>query len=151
MRFLADHMLGSLARWMRFFGFDCSYPEVLPDKEMVDIAKNEGRIILTRDRDLANRKNVKTLYIESTDLEKQLIQVLKTFDLKITDPFTRCSVCNSVLIEVKKAEVEGKVPERVFVWQEEFLMCEHCQKYYWQGTHFRGIKDKLEKLEGKTP
>lgn len=151
MKFLADHMLGSLARWMRFFGFDCAYPKVLPDKELVDMVKNEERIILTRDKDLAQSKDVEAFYIESTDLDKQIALVLENFNLKITDPFSRCSVCNSVLIKVKKSEVEGKVPEKVFAWQDEFLKCENCQKYYWQGTHFKGIMDKIDKLEGKTP
>ncbi|UCG70426.1 MAG: Mut7-C RNAse domain-containing protein [Thermoplasmata archaeon] len=151
MRFLADHMLGSLARWMRFLGFDCAYPEVLPDKDLIDMAKREERVILTRDKDLARVKDIKALYFESTDLDKQLVHIIDTFHLKIENPFSRCSVCNSKLIEVDKRDVEGKVPKKVFAWRNEFLKCEKCQKYYWQGTHFEEIKDKIEKLERKAP
>ncbi|UCE73658.1 MAG: Mut7-C RNAse domain-containing protein [Methanomassiliicoccales archaeon] len=150
MRFCADHMLGSLARWLRFLGFDTAYPEVLSDKELINLAESEKRVILTRDKELAKKRNIEALYIESTDLEEQLIQVIVGFNLKITDAFSRCSICNSILVPVKKALVKGKVPEKVYAWQNEYWECQKCQKYYWQGTHFQGIKAKLEELKGKT-
>jgi len=151
MKFLADHMLGSLAKWLRFFGFDTAYPQVLPDKELITIAKREERIVLTRDKDLANVKGIEALYMESTDLEEQLIEVITRFNLKITNEFSRCSLCNSILINVEKGQVKGKVPEKVYDWQDEYWECPKCKKYYWQGTHFKGIKEKLEKLKRKTP
>ena len=150
MKFIADHMLGSLARWMRFFGFDTLYPKVLPDKELIALAKKESRALLTRDKDLANVKDIDALYIQSTDLEEQLIQVMTSFNLKITEAFSRCALCNSTLIKVDKSLVLGKVPEKVYNWQKEFWMCEKCSKYYWQGTHFKGIKEKIQMLERKT-
>lgn len=150
MRFIADHMLGSLARWLRFFGFDTLYPNVLSDKELIALTKSEKRILLTRDKDLANVKGIEALYIESTDLDEQLLQVIMSFDLKVTEPFSRCALCNSDLIKVDKALVEKKVPEKVFAWKNDFWMCKKCDKYYWQGTHFEGIKAKIEELERKT-
>lgn len=150
MNFLADHMLGSLARWLRLFGFDTAYPEVMPDRKLIAIAKREGRTILTRDKELAATNEVETLYIESVYLEKQLAQVLEKYDLKINSAFSRCSLCNSILTPVKKPEVKGKVPEKVFLWQNEFWKCQECKKYYWQGTHYQGIKTKIKELEGKT-
>jgi uncharacterized protein with PIN domain len=150
MIFLADHMLGSLARWLRFFGFDTAYPEVLPDKMLIAIAKREGRTILTRDKELAKTKEIETLYIESVELEKQLTQVFETYNLKIDSAFSRCSLCNSILKPVKKSDVKEKVPEKVFLRQNEFWMCKECKKYYWQGTHYLGIKAKIKELEGKT-
>ena len=150
MKFLADHMLGSLARWLRFLGFDTLYPNVLPDKELIAIAERENRIILTRDKDLAKAKGIETLYIKNTDLEEQLIQIITAFDLKITDAFSRCALCNFTLIKVEKAQVEGKVPDKVYEWQNEFWMCQKCNKYYWQGTHFKGIKTKIKALERKS-
>jgi uncharacterized protein with PIN domain len=150
MNFLADHMLGSLARWLRFFGFDTAYPEVQPDAKLIEIAQREGRTILTRDKELASTKEVDTLYIKSVDLEMQLVQVLEKYDLKIDCTFSRCSLCNSILSPVKKSEVKGKVPEKVFLMQNEFWKCQECKKYYWHGTHYKGIKAKIKELEGKT-
>jgi hypothetical protein len=143
-------MLGSLARWLRFFGFDTVYPEVLPDKRLIAMAKQEGRTILTRDKELAATNEVDTLYIESVDLEKQLAQVLKKYDLKLDSAFSRCSLCNSILTPVNKSDVEGKVPEKVYFRQNEFWKCRECEKYYWQGTHYQGIKAKIMELKGKT-
>ncbi|UCF07703.1 MAG: Mut7-C RNAse domain-containing protein, partial [Thermoplasmata archaeon] len=145
-----DHMLGSLARWLRFLGFDTAYPQVLSDKELVEAAKREERILLTRDRDLAKRKGISALYIQSTELDKQLEQVISTFNLRIEEAFSRCSLCNSILTEVDKGSVKGRVPEKVYEWQDEFWRCEQCDKYYWQGTHYKNMEVKLKELEGKT-
>ncbi len=150
MKFLADHMLGTLARWLRFLGFDCSYPEALSDREMKAIAKTEARILLTRDKELARAKDITALYIESTDLEEQLIQVVLEFDLKTDLALSRCSLCNSILEGIEKGEVEGKVPENVFSLRNEFWECKKCGKFYWKGTHYEGILKTLGRLEGKS-
>jgi len=48
--FLIDGMLGSLNRWLRICGFDAKYIQNAPDEELLDMAKREGRALLTRDR-----------------------------------------------------------------------------------------------------
>ncbi len=150
MKFLADHMLGSLARWLRFLGFDCAYPQVLPDRELKAIAQKEKRILLTRDKELAKAKGIEVLYIQSVDLDEQLVQLLTTYNLTATDVLSRCGGCNSRLAKVKKESVEGKVPAKVYAWKDEYWECPTCNKYYWQGTHFQGIKAKIDALERKT-
>jgi uncharacterized protein with PIN domain len=150
MIFLADHMLGSLARWLRFLGFDCAYPDATSDKELKEIVKREKRVLLTRDKELSRAKDITAFYIESTDLEDQLIQVVENFDLKTDLALSRCSLCNSILEEIEKKEVEGKVPQNVFSLRDEFWECKQCGKYYWKGTHYEGIKKTLEELERKS-
>ena len=149
MKFLADNMLGSLARWLRFLGFDTAYPDVLTDKDLKELARQENRVLLTRDKELSKAKDIAVVYIESIDLKEQLVQVVANYNLKITSAFSRCSLCNSLLDPVDKKEVEGKVPEKVFNLQDEYWECQKCKKFYWQGTHYQGIKKKLEELEGK--
>ncbi len=56
MKFLADNMLGSLARWLRFLGFDTAYPDVLTDKDLKELARQENRVLLTRDKELSKAK-----------------------------------------------------------------------------------------------
>jgi uncharacterized protein with PIN domain len=150
MRFVADHMLGSLARWLRFLGFDTAYPDVLSDRELAEIAARENRILLTRDKELAKTVGDSVLYIKSTETDEQLNQVIMEYDLTISNELTRCSLCNTVLESVDKEDVKGKVPEKVFEIQNEFWECGQCNKYYWPGTHYKNIKEKLEKLKGKT-
>ncbi len=51
-RFLADAMLGRLARWLRVLGLDTAYDPAVPDSLLVSWARAEERILLTRDRAL---------------------------------------------------------------------------------------------------
>lgn len=53
MKFVADHMLGRLAKWLRILGFDTLFLTDVPDEEILKKARGENRIILTRDRALA--------------------------------------------------------------------------------------------------
>src|SRR5215207_8725140 len=50
--FLADAMLGRLARWLRVMGFDTAYDPALTDPALVALARRDGRVLLTRDRRL---------------------------------------------------------------------------------------------------
>lgn len=150
MKFLADNMLGSLARWLRFLGFDTTYPVLLSDKDLKELAKQENRVLLTRDKELSKAKDIAVAYIESIDLKEQLVQVITSYDLKIISAFSRCSLCNSKLDPVDKKAVEGKVPAKVFKLQDEYWECQKCKKFYWKGTHYQGIKKMLGELEGKT-
>jgi uncharacterized protein with PIN domain len=150
MRFIADHMLGSLARWLRFMGYDTVYPGPMNDRDIVHLAKEEGRVLLTRDRELSKARSVESLYIESTDLENQLDQVLSKFMMTGKISLSRCSLCNSVLELVEKEGVKEFVPERVFELRDSFWYCRKCHKYYWAGTHFEKIMEKIRKLDGKT-
>ncbi len=146
MKFICDHMLGTLARWLRLLGFDVLYPGPIPDDEMKDIAAKEDRIILTRDKELGDTKKVRALYVESHDLEEQLSFTVSKLKLKITDPMSRCSLCNSPVEKVEKPAVEGEVPKGVFERQREFWYCPKCRKYYWQGSHWDRITRTIETL-----
>lgn len=146
MKFICDHMLGTLARWLRLLGFDVLYPGPIPDKEIEAIATEEGRTILTRDKELASTKKAQVLYIPTDDLETQLKFTFSELKLKITDPMSRCSLCNCPVEKVDKSRVEENVPKKVFERQEEFWYCPECKKYYWQGSHWERIKRTIEKI-----
>src|SRR5262249_10770147 len=51
-RFVADAMLGRVARWLRVLGFDVVYDPTLHDAALVQLAEADDRILLTRDRQL---------------------------------------------------------------------------------------------------
>lgn len=147
MRFVCDRMLGSLARWMRLFGFDVLYPNEMDDTELLALALTEGRILLTRDKVLSSSSE-NVLYIESGRWDLQYGQISNHFGLKIETPMTRCSVCNEAIIGISKNEVKDRVPEKVYELQEEFWHCRKCDKYYWKGTHWEGIMERVASLEG---
>ncbi len=147
MKFVADHMLGSLATWLRFLGFDVLYPEELDDAKLVKIASENGRILLTRDKSLGSKQNV--FIIKSVFLDKQLEQVVNDLNLEISAPLSRCAVCNARITEEKKDNVKNLVPERVYKDHNEFWKCLGCGKIYWHGSHWKKIIKKIESLKEK--
>jgi uncharacterized protein len=155
MKFLADRMLGKLAKWLRFLGYDTLYPSIEDDDELIKICRAENRILLTRDRNLVLSKNkIQDLpgvcYVESDNPDLQLIQVVNDLDLKAGDKIlSRCSDCNQEIVQVNKEQVKGNVPDGVYNRQDTFWYCETCDKYYWHGSHYDKILAKLESLIGK--
>jgi uncharacterized protein with PIN domain len=134
--FVADVMVGKLARWLRVLGFDVLYSNTYDDDEVIQIAEGEKRVILTRDRRLARRRTpAKCFLIESGDYKQQLQQVLRSFNLKDFKLFSRCIECNARLEEADKEVVFDKVPPFVYLTQDRFAQCPACDRIYWHGTH----------------
>ncbi len=148
-KFLVDCMLGKLAKWLRILGFDAAYYSDISDEELIDSAIIEKRILLTRDRMLARRKDIDiSLLIESEDPFEQLKQVLEHFasnEIKVKI-FSRCLECNTPLITIEKKQVEGKVPPYVFKTQKHFAYCSRCERIFWRGTHIDNVLKKISHL-----
>ncbi len=144
--FLCDHMLGTLAKWLRILGFDASYPRPLSDDDLLDLARREDRVLLTRDKDLPGRRKVRTIYIPSDELDEQVEQVIREVRLRIQNPLSRCPVCNTEVVAAPREEAQGNVPEGVYTRQEEFWRCPNCGRYYWQGTHWDKMRGKIERF-----
>jgi uncharacterized protein with PIN domain len=134
--FIADVMLGKLARWLRILGFDVIYSNTLDDDEIIRLAELENRIILTRDtRLVARRFQARSLFIESNDSREQVRQVVRALELADFKVFSRCLECNTLLREVDKEAVFEKVPPFVYLTQNRFAICPTCDRVYWRGTH----------------
>jgi len=144
--FLADSMLGTLAKWLRILGYNTVYDVRLDDNQLVRLARAEGRVLLTRDTGFLQRRGLKLLFIESQILEEQLAQVIQTCGLRTDNPFTRCPVCNTELEDVPKYEAWRQVPPYVFQTQEQFSLCPECNQFYWRGTHWKRMSDRLDSL-----
>lgn len=139
MRFLADAMLGKLARWLRIIGYDTEYMPHGGDEELVLAAEREGRTILTRDGDLyrrAVRRGVSALLLKSTNLKEELAEISRAAGLSLSGQ-TRCPLCNRLLIECPASGVDGG--PRPPLWR-----CPGCGKLYWHGTHWLKINEVLE-------
>ncbi len=149
MKFIADDMLGKLAKWLRILGYDTIYLRTQNDYDLIELAQNEGRILLTRDTQLSRNWIVPTLLIKDETIEEQLKQVIQRFNLEIENAlFSRCPKCNTLLIEIKKEKIKDKIPEFVHQTYNEFWICPTCNRYYWAGTHWMNIKAKVEKIKG---
>jgi uncharacterized protein with PIN domain len=134
-KFIADVMVGRLARWLRIMGVDVSYSNTYEDDEILRIAESENRIVLTRDVALAARRRDSCLFIEDDHYKEQIRQVVRAFDLRDFKFFSRCPECNVLLEDINKEAVFEKVPPYVYLTQERFATCPSCGRVYWRGTH----------------
>jgi len=139
-------MLGSLARWLRFFGFDTLFPEPGPeDRELADRARDEGRWLLTRDHELAS-VGPRSVLIRSEGLEDQLVEVFSRLDLQpeATLENARCSECNGQLETVSREEITEVAPPHVLATAPRFRRCTGCGRVYWPGTHSERILERMK-------
>ena len=143
-RFVADSMLGSLARWLRMLGYDTAYEKDMDDGALIRLASEENRRILTRDKELAKEPNA--IFVEPDDLEAQLKLVGEVGGLSFSEEFIRCSTCNGELKSVSKNEIGDRVPEGALANNDRFWICSACGKIYWQGSHWLGIRERFRKL-----
>lgn len=139
-------MLGSLAKWLRLLGYDTLYPGPLEDREMAAKAYDEGRLLLTRDKDLAARVKG-SVFIASDDIDEQLKSVVKILRLDLSNRLSLCSVCNVPIVRAGKTEVERRVPPKVLESVDEFWKCESCSRVYWRGSHWRDMLGRIDRIE----
>jgi uncharacterized protein with PIN domain len=148
-RFLADAMLGALARWLRVLDVDVVYDPALDDPELVARAVAEGRTILTRDRKLVERRLARNhVLIRTGEPGAQVRQVLEETGVR-PDParlFARCLRCNTPLQPMPLDEARARVPPFVARTQEEFRACPGCGRIYWRSTHVARMRERLRRM-----
>jgi uncharacterized protein len=151
-RFVVDIMLGRLARWLRAMGYDTRYPGPTPchagDRQLLQIAGVEDRILITRDRMLARLAEPRDCLIRAERLDEQLVETVECLGLhpREQDWLSRCLDCNSPLEGRPRAGVRGLVPEQVFATHAEFRSCPGCAKIYWAGSHTDRILERLARV-----
>lgn len=135
--FVLDTNLGRLARYLRLLGFDCLYRNDYEDAEIAEIACQQQRIVLTRDRFLLRRKIITHGYfVRSVQPREQVKEILHRLDLyRAIAPFTRCSRCNGALIKTSKEAIIDRLEPLTKRYYTEFLICRVCDQIYWSGSH----------------
>ena len=98
---------------------------------------------MTRDRELARRRVMRSVLIGHEKLEKQLQQVVKDLGLRIMSPFSRCPGCNEPHEDITKEHAWGEAPPDIFQTQERFRLCGKCNHVYWRGTHWEQMRAVL--------
>ncbi len=147
-RFVADAHLGGVAHLLRMLGFDTLYDNHFHDDDIIAICERDGRIVLTRDRELLKRRAVTHgCYVHALKSEDQLREVVMRFDLaRRAKPFTRCLHCNVPLRPVDKASVLDRLPPKVRELYARFSTCDRCGRVYWEGSHFRNMQRLLDSV-----
>ncbi|MFI5419633.1 MAG: Mut7-C RNAse domain-containing protein [Nitrososphaerales archaeon] len=133
-KFLVDGMLGSIARKLRILGFDTIYELQLGDRELLENARDSGRILLTSDSELfyrAKRNYTASIRVTSKTEIGRLYEVLSGVGenrINLTSITSRCSACNGELLDSEKSLAERTV-----------LVCRCCGKNYWRGGHWKKL------------
>lgn len=140
-------MLGRLCKWLRLIGYDAVYANHWPDIRIVACARAEGRLVLTRDRELSRHKAIHCLLINDQTLTAQLEQVISTLGTP-SPRRPRCPRCNTVLVGATHEQAKPHVPEYVWQTQAQFTCCPQCDRYYWQGTHWQHVRSVLAGIKG---
>ncbi len=170
LRFLTDRMLGKLSTWLRILGYDTVYAADLAlgdqsgeeyknkdeDSALVSFAAQEGRIVLTKDKQLAalaERRGVRSVLSKADDVMEQLQELLRhDVPIHLEPTAVRCSVCNGELRQVEADEAEvlkgsDYVPSDL-IGEWAFWICDRCGRIYWEGSHWQDIRERLKHLSG---
>lgn len=146
-RFIADRNLGTLTKWLRILGYDTLYERGNADLDFLRKAAAEGRIALTRKRNLACRPHPACLVVVKADrTPDQLAEVLEALTI-IPNPVKRmtlCLRCNKPLEAIPKETAEGLVPVYVYQKYRQFRRCPLCGRIFWPGTHRERVEERLK-------
>ncbi|KAJ9174293.1 hypothetical protein P3X46_017332 [Hevea brasiliensis] len=157
-KFLCDVMVEGLAKHLRCVGIDAAIPysKKPESRELIDQAYKEQRVLLTRDAKLFRHQYLikNQIYrVKSLLKNEQLLEVIDTFQLKITEDqlMSRCSKCNGRFIQkpltteeaVEAAKGFQKIPDCLFNKNLEFWQCMDCNQLYWEGTQYQNAVQKF--------
>jgi len=140
--FVVDAMLGSLARKLRIFGFDTKYHKSGSDRELLRIAREEGRAIITSDRKLGEAAVAKRLSVfvvrGGSDRVRilSLVEQARALGIPLAPGPPLCAVCDGTLSEVKRSEMGGRLPPSLLAKHRAYYVCNSCGKVYWHGSHW---------------
>ncbi|MDY6965110.1 MAG: Mut7-C RNAse domain-containing protein [Halobacteriota archaeon] len=159
-KFIVDRMLGRLVTWLRILGYDTLYIKDVKvnfkeeDDLLLIISKACDRILITRDRTLAQRAERYKLgyhYMKPDKVMEQLWELSAEYNIELEPKMMRCSVCNAIIRKVdNRTEIElldkVYVPERMVEEGADFWVCRRCGRVYWQGSHWDNMRRELGKL-----
>lgn len=152
MRFLCDEMLARLARLLRAAGYDTALAaNGEGDTAMLRLAKSEGRVLVTRDRELAARAAPGSALLKETDAlaQARALSAALPIDWALA-PFTRCVMDNALLREATPDEI-AQMPAQTRDGPGPFRACPACGRLYWPGSHVKRLRARLEALGRAAP
>ena len=148
MKFVVDCMLGKCAKWLRILGFDTLFFSKAEDDRLIQIAREQDRILLTRDTGIVEKAGqIKLLFIQSERWKAQVQQVLDELNIKKqVRPYSRCIECNVALKSLSKKQAKNLVAPFVYERSDSFALCPKCGRVFWPGTHHSDMNFKIEDI-----
>lgn len=147
-KFLADGMLGSLARKLRVFGFDTEYLVGAVDSDLLALSRSQHRVIITADRTLAAAAGSRSILVRgNTDSQRlrELVAEARRMGLRLSRGRSRCALCNGGLTPSPKTGLVRVLPKGVIEHHRIFFVCSSCGQIYWRGKHWK----KLRRLQSQ--
>jgi uncharacterized protein with PIN domain len=149
MKFFVDQTLGRLTKWLRLLGFDVVQIRLTPEELRNLPTPKRDTFILTRQTSLPKKSRRPDLVIlESDQPEAQLMEICRRLHLppETWEPLNRCSICNKILLPITPEQAEGRVPDYISQKHEQFFECPQCGRVFWEGSHQRSIRRRLQAL-----
>jgi uncharacterized protein with PIN domain len=142
-------MLGSLARKLRLLGIDTAYIRDADDGELKYLVRSQDRILLTRDVNLSRILGDHAWLVTGIDIREEFLSIADRLGplWDQVDPFSRCLICNDLLLSIEPSEAYGKVPPYIYQSRKTFLRCPSCGKVFWEGTHSGRMGEEVEWME----
>ena len=147
-------MLGKLCHYLRLTGYDTLHADTLPsgradeDTHLLHLAINSGRMLLTRDKELAQRGGERVISIQADDPLLQMKELLENGWIRA--PFRvrmeRCTLCNTLLRPATPTEIAETSYAPQNELSQSFSFCPHCHRLFWMGTHARNLQEDLDRM-----
>ena len=145
--FLCDGMLARLCRFLRAAGYDTEIAgENEHDSNLLERAIEDGRLLLTCDRELARRRLAagRVVVLPSNGLDRTALALDRAVSINwLLAPFSRCLVDNTPLRSANPEDYCRLPPRaREFVCNDVFV-CPQCDRIFWPGSHVRRMDERL--------
>lgn len=146
LRFVVDENVAGLALLLRALGYDAAYDRTWDDEAIADLARDEDRFVLSRDRGLLKRSRVIWgRLVRSQEPDGQLAEMVRFLGItRAPQPFVRCLRCNLITEPVSKGRILHRLEPRTSKYFNEFRLCRGCNRIYWRGSHHAHLKERLE-------
>lgn len=150
--FFVDAMLGNIARKLRLLGYDLQYFSDIDDEKLIDSARKEKRIIISKDEELikkAQKLGMRSIHITKEEEVEEFLEIINSVNLKriqINGNIARCPKCNSLTESVDKEIIKERIPQGVLKLNDKFWICKYCNQIYWEGTHIKNLQEFVGKV-----
>lgn len=146
-KFLCDEMIQRLGRWLRAAGYDTVIAKGGQDDYwLLRQAIDEGRFLITRDRELAQHRRAKgtVIYIEADTLEQSAAELSGQLPIDwLMAPFSRCMTCNTPLIDATPKQIRA-LPLKKKPHIDAAFYCPECRQVFWDGSHVKRMQQHLD-------
>ncbi|RMG92347.1 MAG: hypothetical protein D6703_02150 [Zetaproteobacteria bacterium] len=145
---MCDEMLRGLGKWLRIAGYDTAIAEPgSADRQILEMAAKEQRLLITRDRDLARQRLARgrVLLLSEQGMAAWAAELKRKLGIDwLYRPFSRCLLCNCPLCP-GPGPLASLLPEHIVRDPDACWHCPTCMKPYWAGSHVRRMRNRLRR------